>query len=131
VTRPGGQVAANVWDHAGGAGPLAVFWRAVAAINPDATDESQLAGARQGHLVELFGHAGLHDVTESVLTVHVHYQDVEQWWVPFTLGVGPAGAYVARLGGTQRAELKAACATLLPPAPFEIAASAWTAVGRV
>ncbi|MET0965415.1 MAG: class I SAM-dependent methyltransferase [Nakamurella sp.] len=130
VTRSGGVVAANVWDHAGGAGPLAVFWRAVASLDPDAHDESQLAGARQGHLVELFGRAGLHDVTESVLTVHVHYQDVEQWWLPFTLGVGPAGAYVARLGDPQRVELKAACTKLLPPAPFDIAASAWTAVGR-
>jgi len=56
---------------------------------------------------------------------------MEQWWQPFTLGVGPAGAYVAKLTDQQRAELAAKCAELLPPAPFEIAASAWTAVGRV
>jgi len=131
VTRPGGLVAANVWDHAGGAGPVSTFWRAVAALDPDAHDESQLAGARRGHLVELFERAGLHDVTESVLTVRVKYQRMEQWWQPFTLGVGPAGAYVAKLTDQQRAELAAKCAELLPPAPFEIAASAWTAVGRV
>ncbi|MET0863132.1 MAG: methyltransferase domain-containing protein [Nakamurella sp.] len=131
VTRSGGLIAANVWDHAGGAGPLSTFWHAVAALDPDAADESRLAGARQGHLVELFGKAGLHDVTETVLTVRVEYLDFEQWWNPFTLGVGPAGAYVAKLDEQQRAQLKAQCASLLPPAPFEIAASAWTALGRV
>jgi len=131
VTRPGGLVAANVWDHAGGAGPLSTFWRAVAALDPDAADESKLAGARQGHLVELFGQAGLRDVAETVLTVRVGYENFEQWWQPFTLGVGPAGAHVAALNDQQRAELKAECARLLSPAPFEISASAWTAIGRV
>ena len=28
VTRPGGVVAACVWDHGGGCGPLALFWSA-------------------------------------------------------------------------------------------------------
>jgi ubiquinone/menaquinone biosynthesis C-methylase UbiE len=35
VTRRGGLVAARVWDHAGGAGPLAAFWQAVAACRAD------------------------------------------------------------------------------------------------
>ena len=59
VTRPGGVVAACVWDHAGGQGPLSPFWDAVHALDPDAPDESQLAGAREGHLTELFGRRGV------------------------------------------------------------------------
>lgn len=51
VTRPGGLVAACVWDHAGGSGPLASFWRAVHDVDPGAGDEAGLAGAREGHLV--------------------------------------------------------------------------------
>src|SRR6188768_3466522 len=35
VTRPGGVVAACVWDFSGG-GPLDVFWSAVHALDPDA-----------------------------------------------------------------------------------------------
>src|SRR3954471_9830020 len=50
VARPGGVVAASVWDHAGGGGPLSVFWRAVLELDPAARDESGLAGAREGHL---------------------------------------------------------------------------------
>src|SRR6201995_1427184 len=59
VTRPGGVVAACVWDHAGGRGPLSAFWRAVRELDPGADDESNLAGVREGHLAELFTRAGL------------------------------------------------------------------------
>ena len=59
VTRPGGLVAACVWDHAGGGGPLATFWRAVRDLDPQARDEAGLAGAREGHLAELGQAAGL------------------------------------------------------------------------
>jgi len=47
------------------------------------------------------------------------------WWEPFTFGVGPAGDYVAHLDDAQRGALRARCAEVLPPAPFELSASAW------
>lgn len=130
VTRPGGLVAACVWDHGSGAGPLSTFWQAVHSLDPDAPGESMLAGAREGHLAGLFEQAGLHDVEPTVLTVRVRFPSFQEWWEPFTLGVGPAGTYVARLDEAGRAALVAECATLLPPAPFEVSASAWTALGR-
>jgi SAM-dependent methyltransferase len=131
VTKPGGLVGATVWDHAGGNGPVSQFWDAVADFDPTSRDESNLAGARQGHLVELFGRAGLREVRETVLQVQVQYTDFQQWWEPYTLGVGPAGAYVAGLSPQQRTDLAAMCAAALPAGPFEISASAWTALGRV
>jgi ubiquinone/menaquinone biosynthesis C-methylase UbiE len=124
VTRPGGVVAACVWDHAGDGGPLSTFWRAVRETDPQAGDESGLAGAREGHLVELCAEAGLTDIEDSALTVTVSFATFDDWWEPFTFGVGPAGAHVAQLDDAGRAELRATCAQLLP-APFEIAASAW------
>ena len=130
VTRPGATVAACVWDHGTAAGPLSMFWRAVQALDLDSRGEATLAGAREGQLARLFEQAGLHDVESTVLTVRVRFASFEDWWEPFTLGVGPAGAYVAHLDATGRAELATECAKLLPQAPFEIAASAWTALGR-
>jgi len=131
VTRRGGPVAACVWDHAGGAGPLATFWRAVRELDPQADDQSGFAGAREGHLAELFAAAELHQVESSVLTVRVGYASFDEWWEPFTLGVGPAGDYVAGLDAIRREELRARCAELFAPAsPFEVAASAWVALGR-
>jgi SAM-dependent methyltransferase len=131
VTRPNGQVAASVWDHAGGKGPLSLFWQAARDVDPQVTDESALAGTREGQLAELFERAGLHDVECGVLTVHVEFATFDDWWQPFTFGVGPAGAHVLGLGDEQRQTLQDRCAQLLPRAPFEIAASAWFALGRV
>ena len=59
VTRPGGVVAACVWDHAGDRTPLAAFWQGARALDSEAQDESELAGAREGHLGELLAEAGL------------------------------------------------------------------------
>lgn len=127
VTRPGGVVGACVWDFAGERGPLSLFWRVVRGLDPGATDESGLAGARAGHLVELFEAAGLAGATEHELTVRVGYLSAQDWWAPYELGVGPAGAYVAALGPADRAELRARCTAELPAGPFEIAATAWAA----
>src|SRR6516162_970582 len=73
VTRPGGVVAACVWDHAGGRGPLAAFWSAVRELDPAADDESDLAGVREGHLAALFAQAGLGQAQVTTLTVRVSH----------------------------------------------------------
>jgi SAM-dependent methyltransferase len=130
VTRPGGTVAASVWDHSGGHGPLSTFWRAVNDLDPGASDESALAGARDGHLAALLTEAGLHDVEPRSLVVRVRCADFEDWWQPYTLGVGPAGAYVARLDDAGREELRSRCARLLPEGAFEVEAAAWCVRGR-
>jgi SAM-dependent methyltransferase len=125
VVRPGGTLAATVWDHAGGTGPLSPFWRAVHDVDPAAEDEAGLPGTRRGHLAELFESAALSDVGSKILTVRLRFGTFEEWWHPFTLGVGPAGGYVDRLDQQRRDALAARCAELLGPAPFEIGASAW------
>ncbi|MDQ4035555.1 MAG: class I SAM-dependent methyltransferase, partial [Chloroflexota bacterium] len=125
VTRPDGVVAACVWDHAGGMGPLGAFWRAARELDAAVTDESALAGARQGHLVELFVAAGLRDVEETVLSADLEHATFDEWWEPFTQGVGPAGSYVAGLDMDRRAELRERCRRSLPAAPFVIPARAW------
>ncbi len=130
VTTPGGVLGACVWDHAGGRGPLSTFWQAARDLDPGVHDESALAGAREGQLVDLAAEAGWTSVVPSVLTVQVPMASFADWWDPFTLGVGPAGAYVAGLGPPERAALRARCAELLPAGPFETTASAWCVVGR-
>ena len=51
VTRPGGRLGACVWDHAGNAGPLSLFWRAVRDLDPAASGEANLAGTGEGQLI--------------------------------------------------------------------------------
>jgi SAM-dependent methyltransferase len=129
VTRPGGLVAACVWDHAGGRGPLSVFWSAARDLDPGVEDESALAGAREGHLSELLTAAGLRQIEEIPLSVGVEHPSFEEWWEPFTLGVGPAGAYVVGLSEEERAALRDHCRRALPEAPFVLLARAWAVRG--
>lgn len=129
VTARGGVVAACVWDHAGGQGPLGLFWQAARAMDPGVTDESQLAGAREGHLGELFQTAGLQEVQETSLSADLEHATFDEWWKPFTRGVGPAGAYVASLDADRQAALRERCRALIPAAPFTITARAWAARG--
>jgi SAM-dependent methyltransferase len=130
VTRKHGVVAACVWDHGSGQGPLSLFWEAARGLDSGVEDESLLAGARQGHLAQLFADAGLHDVEESTLSVSVEHPSFEEWWEPFTLGVGPAGDHVAGLDAERQARLRERCRELLPLPPFVVTARAWAARGR-
>jgi SAM-dependent methyltransferase len=129
VTRPSGVVAACVWDHAGGHGPLGTFWAAARELDPTVHDESQLPGAREGHLAELFDAAGLHDVKSAVLSVSREHATFDDWWEPYTRGVGPAGVYAAGLDPEHLAELRERCRRLLPAPPFELVAKAWAVRG--
>jgi SAM-dependent methyltransferase len=130
VTRSGGLVAASVWDHGGSGGPLSLFWQAVRDIDPDNVGERELPGSQEGQLAELFEQAGLRSIDPSKLTVTVPLATFADWWEPFTLGVGPAGDHVAGLDDVGRETLRARCEQLLPPAPFEVAASAWCVRAR-
>jgi SAM-dependent methyltransferase len=130
VTRPGGTVATCVWDHAGGTGPVSLFWAAAHDVtDPRDSDEAGLAGAREGHLVELFGHAGLRDVEGSVVVADLEMATFDEYWAPFNRGVGPAGAYLQKLEPVDRDRLEARARELAGPEPFRIVARAWAARG--
>jgi SAM-dependent methyltransferase len=131
VAKGGGLIAASVWDHAGGSGPLAAFWQAARMGDPDVDDESDLPGVREGHLAELCAAAGLRDVTETQLTVRVQHASFDEWWQPFTLGVGPAGAYLAGLEPPSQRALRQRCRRLLGQGPGLTTATAWTVTARV
>jgi ubiquinone/menaquinone biosynthesis C-methylase UbiE len=129
VTRRGGVVAACVWDFGSGGSPLSLFWQAAQELDPTARGEAVLAGAAEGHLAELFDEAGLHDIAASTLETEVEHPSFDEWWEPFTLGVGPAGAHVAALDEACREALRERCREVLPNAPFTLTARAWAARG--
>jgi SAM-dependent methyltransferase len=129
VTRPEGVVAACAWDHGQSRTPLSAFWDAAHELDPDAPDEAGQPGAREGHLVELFDAAGLTDVAGAELHVTREHPTFDDWWEPFTLGVGPTGRYVRGLDAAAVSELRERCRERLGNAP-SIRATAWAASGR-
>jgi len=130
VTRPGGTVAAAVWDLAGGRAPHSPFWNTVRAIDPKSGGEKSLPGTAQGHLAEIATNAGLEVVESTELTTSSRFDTFDEWWDPYTYGVGPAGDYVTRLDEEASGRLRDACRDVLGPGPFEIPAVAWCVVAR-
>jgi SAM-dependent methyltransferase len=132
VTRPGGVVAACMWDIAeGGMTMLATFWRAAQQLDPDTTGEQALAGTGRGQIAQLLRDAGLRDVTDTTINAHADYAGFDDFWQPFTFAVGPAGQYLSGLTPDQQAAVREAVREQLPDGPFGLDARAWCARGAV
>jgi SAM-dependent methyltransferase len=128
VTRDGGVVAASVWDMVGGKAPISPFWRAARELNPAVEGEARRAGAGEGQLSELFAQAGLTDIEETALAVHVEHETFDAWWEPFKLGVGPAGEYYNGLEPDRQRALEELLREQLPE-PIVLESRAWAARG--
>ncbi len=132
VTRPGGTVAACVWDgSAGGGGPLTPFWDAARSVDPSAAGEGPRPGTTPGDLGRIVAEAGLSLDQDASLTVRVAFATFEDWWEPYTLGVGPPGDYVRTLGPQGLVAVREACRARLGPGPFHLDATAWFVSARV
>jgi ubiquinone/menaquinone biosynthesis C-methylase UbiE len=129
VTRPGGVIAACVWDFAGHRAPQSVFFQALGSVVHGVDDETRRAGAREGDLAALLSRAGCSDVSDTELSVSVDYATFDEWWEPYTLGVAPAGRQLAMLSDADRERVRLHCRELLPTAPFTVTATAWSARG--
>jgi hypothetical protein len=86
---------------------------------------------REGHLGELFAAAGLHDVTETELTIERRHAGFDEWWEPYTVGFGPAGSYLAGLDADRQTGLRERLRRHLPDGSFTLTAVAWAARGLV
>lgn len=133
VTRAGGRVGAAVWDYREGMTMLRTYFDAALTVDPDAPDEGvTMRNASREELEQLWRAAGLRDVESGALDVAAGYAGFEDFWEPFTLGVGPGGAHCVSLSQGARASVREECRRLLgdPQGPFELAARAWYVVGR-
>ena len=106
-----------------------MFWQGAQEVDPAVRTEADRPGAREGDLPARLRQAGLVEVESTVLTVSLRFSSFEEWWAPFTLGVGPPGSYLVGLAGPQREALRDACARLFPTVPFTLPARSWTARG--
>lgn len=108
VTRPGGTVAAAVWDYGEGMEMLRIFWDEAVALTPAASakDERNMPFCRPGELAALWREQGLQDVVEEALTIETRFSSFDDFWSPFLAGQGPAGAYAVSLSGADRDALQ-------------------------
>jgi len=137
VTRKGGIVAAAVWDYGAGMEMLRTFWDAAIARRPDdgKRDERHMPFSGRGELAALWRGQGLENVLEEALTVETAFSSFDDYWTPFTLKQGPAGAYAAGLPAAEREALRQRLRQRLvgdgPDHPFVLNARAWAVRGVV
>ena len=137
VTRPGGLIAAAVWDYGGGMQMLRAFWDAVVAGDPAAAprDERHMPLCRHSELSALWLSQGMLAVGERPITIDQRFASFDDYWQPFEGGQGPAGAYVAGLAPTARAALRDRVRARLlgddGDGPFALQARAWAVKGYV
>jgi hypothetical protein len=133
VARPGGIVAACVWDYGGEMTTLRAFSDGALAIDTDAPDEGRtMRYCNESELAGLWRDAGIGDVTTGSLVVEPDYDDFDDYWSPFPTGLAPSGAYGASLTDERREKLRNAVFERLgqPPGSFALSARAWFVRGR-
>lgn len=135
VARPGGVVAAAVWDYGEGMEMLRVFWDEAVAADPSiaAKDERHMPLCGRGELSAFWRTHGLQQVEEQALTIESAFASFDDYWTPFLGGQGPAGAYVARLPEPQRDALRERLRKRLAGGgadrPITLRARAWAVKG--
>jgi SAM-dependent methyltransferase len=135
VTRPGGVVAAYVWDYTDKMELMRHFWDAVVALRPgDAgRDEGRrFPLCRPGPLTDLFTGAGLENVLVRAIDVPTRFRDFDDYWAPFLGGQFPAPAYAMSLTEADRTALREHLRRRLPTAPdgsISLIARAWAVRG--
>jgi SAM-dependent methyltransferase len=136
VVRPGGVIAACVWDYPGEMTMLRVFWDAASALGAIPPAARDRAGAvrfcRRGELGQLWRSAGLERVEEGELLASARYADFDAFWDPFEAGVAPGDPFCETLDAGARAGLREECFRRLgsPAGPFYLSARAWCVRGR-
>ncbi len=136
ATRPGGVIAAYVWDYAGKMEMMRYFWDAAVALDPTAyaLDEGpRFPICRPEPLSELFAEAGLHDVEVRPIDIPTDFRDFDDYWSPFLGGQAPAPGYAMSLDRARRGALRDRIRSTLPIAEdgaIHLLARAWAVRGH-
>jgi len=112
VTRPGGTIAAALWDFRGGLVFQRLLWDTASAIDPEArVTRNRLFTCPlvlPGGLPDLFRASGLADIKTTSLTIRMDFANFDDYWQPFLGGQGPVGTYFANLAPGLKTRIKEA-----------------------
>jgi trans-aconitate methyltransferase len=137
VTKPGGRVAAYVWDYAGGMQMMRHFWDAAIAVSPDDArlDQAERFPVCQPRpLQALFERVRLRSVAVRAIEIATVFPSFEDYWRPFLGRTGAAPTYLTSLTEEVRQRIRRHLETALAPAgagPITLIARAWAVQGMV
>jgi SAM-dependent methyltransferase len=137
VTKPGGKVAAYVWDYGRAMEMMRHFWDAAIAVSPA---DSKLDQAERfpiclpEPLQELFRDIGLRRISCRAIDIPTVFRDFNDYWGPFLGKQGAAPTYLASVDDATREKIRAELASRLVPSDdgtIALTARAWAVQGTV
>ena len=137
VTKPGGKVAAYVWDYSGDMEVMRQFWDAAISVTPEDAKLDQgkrFPICRPEPLKELFHAVGLSKVAAQSIDIPAQFADFQDYWSPFLGKIGSAPTYLASVDLTTKEHIRQLlCSWLLPngDGPFTLNIRAWAVQGTV
>jgi SAM-dependent methyltransferase len=137
VTKQGGKVVGAVWDYGDRMQMLRLFWDAAAVVDRKAVGlhEKHMPLCRKGELSTLWKSAGLENIHEQSLEIKMNFKSFQDYWEPFLLGQGPAGAYLGGLSDNDlmilREEVKKHLGLRDERAQFPLVGRAWAVRGSI
>jgi SAM-dependent methyltransferase len=139
VVRPGGVVAATVWDGLGGMPAFRLFWDAAATLG--LADGKVLREfyfrpmTRPNEMLAAWSEAGLKSVQQTSITIRFEYENFSDYWFPIAAGEAGLGKFALSLAPEQRARLEAAVRNVYlggePDGPRSFATTAWACKGII
>ena len=135
VVRPGGTVAAAVWDDFGGLPHVRILFDTAAVLDRSIKRPYFRPLSAPDEMAALWRATGLTDVEQSSLLIRMEFSSFDDYWSPFTTGEGPPGQLLASLAEPARASLqdhvRHAYLADRPDGPRSFAAVAWACRGTV
>jgi SAM-dependent methyltransferase len=135
AVRPGGLVAAYVWDYSGGMEMMRHFWEAANRLDPAARSldpGARFTICRPEALHRLFESAELNDVATRAIDIETAFSSFEDYWQPLEGAQGSLSVYVRGMTPEQRHALRETLRTQLPVAAdghIPLKARAWAVKG--
>jgi SAM-dependent methyltransferase len=111
VVRPGGTVAAAVWDGRGGFVAQRIFFDIAAMADPDGGGKARAEQftrplCRPGEMERAWRVAGFENVVQTTIMCRMEFANFDDYWQPYLGGQAGGAAYVATLTDQKRANLK-------------------------
>lgn len=106
VVRPGGWVAAYMWDTLGGGSPVNPLYLALESMGMTSVRPPNPEAARQHTMQALWEDVGLEMVDTRVIRIQTVYASFDDFWNSNTVPVGPQGKVIAGMSASAKAELR-------------------------
>jgi SAM-dependent methyltransferase len=135
VVRPGGVVAACVWDSYGGMPHLRLLWDTASALGLDRDRSLFRPLSTDGEMAALWRARGLRDIVQETIVMRFVFESFEDYWTPFLSGDGPPGQFVTGLAEPDRSRVEAQLRHVFlsgkPDGRRSFIAAAWSCRGVV